>query len=403
MSRVSRREFLYGSAAFGAMTFGGTGLLARPKAGLPRPDHSGIKHVVVATMENRSFDHFLGWLPGTDSVQGGVIYEDATGGAWETYTLAPDYQGCGHPDPDHSWEGGRVAYNGGACDGWMRAGNNDNFAIGYYRQEDLPFLGRAAVDWTVCSRYFSPIMAPTYPNRLYLHCGVTDRLDDSVTPSTLPTIWDRLADAGLGGTYYFSDHPFLSLWGAKYAGITKPYAQFLADCDSGDLPEVAFVDPPFAGEQAGTSSDDHPHGDIRAGEAWLNQTYEAVTGGKDWKHTVLIINFDEWGGFFEHMPPEEAPDVDPAFALRGFRVPCLIVSPFARSHFIADGVYDHTSILRMIEWRWGLDPLSVRDAQANNLAGALDFSKGGRKVPAPRYDVAPFVSPPCPGPVFSHR
>jgi len=327
-------------------------------------------------------------------VQGGVIYEDATGAAFETYTLAPDYQGCGHPDPDHSYEGGRVAYNGGACDGWMRAGNNDLFAIGYYRQEDLPFLGQAAVDWTACSRYFAPIMAPTYPNRLYMHCGVTDRLDDSLTPTALPTIWDRLSAAGLGGTYYFSDLPFLALWGTKYAGISKPYAQFLADCDSGDLPEVAFVDPPFAGEDAGTSSDDHPHGDIRAGEAWLNQTYEAVVGGRDWKHTVLVIVFDEWGGFFEHVPPTEAPDVDPAFALRGFRVPCVIVSPFARRGFVADGVYDHTSILRMIEWRWGLPALSVRDAQANNLADALDFSLKHRSV-APRYDVAPFVSPAC--------
>ena len=396
MGRVSRREFLYGSAAaLGSLSLGSP-LLARPRPGLPRPEKSGIQHVVVAMMENRSFDHFLGWLPGGDGVQGGVIYEDATGAAFETYTLAPDYQGCGHPDPDHSYEGGRVAYNGGACDGWMRAGNNDLFAIGYYRQEDLPFLGQAAVDWTTCSRYFAPIMAPTYPNRLYMHCGVTDRLDDSLTPSALPTIWDRLADAGLGGTYYFSDLSFVSLWGTKYAGISKPYAQFLADCDSGDLPEVAFVDPPFAGEDGGTSSDDHPHGDIRAGEAWLNQTYEAVVGGKDWRGTVLVIVFDEWGGFFEHVPPTEAPDVDPAFALRGFRVPCVIVSPLARRGFVADGVYDHTSILRMIEWRWSLPALSVRDAQANNLAEVLDFTpKVRHRSQPPHYDVAPFVSPPC--------
>src|SRR5262249_27414134 len=168
MSRVSRREFLYGSAlALGSMSLGTPSSLFVRSRILPRPERSGIKHVVVAMMENRSFDHFLGWLPGSDGIQGGVIYEDATGGAWETYTLAPDFQGCGHPVPDPSYDGGRVAYNGGACDGWMRAGSNDNYAIGYYQQEDLPFLGRASFDWTVCSRYFAPIMAPTYPNRLY--------------------------------------------------------------------------------------------------------------------------------------------------------------------------------------------------------------------------------------------
>jgi phospholipase C len=98
-----------------------------------------------------------------------------------------------------------------------------------------------------------------------------------------------------------------------------------------------------------------------------------VTTGRDWKHTVLIINFDEWGGFFDHVVPPPAPDVDPAFALRGFRVPCLIVSPFSPPGIVHD-VYDHTSILKMIEWRWNLPALSIRDDAANNLAEALDFS-----------------------------
>jgi phospholipase C len=154
------------------------------------------------------------------------------------------------------------------------------------------------------------------------------------------------------------------------------------------------VDPPFNGEESGTSGDDHPHADIRAGESWLSDTYRAVTSSPEWKHTVLIINFDEWGGFFEHVPPSEAPDVDPNYRLRGFRVPCLLISPFARRGAIAQGVYDHTSILKMIEWRWGLPALSVRDANASNIAEALDFSVSNRE--APQYDVAPFVSPACP-------
>jgi len=187
--------------------------------------------------------------------------------------------------------------------------------------------------------------------------------------------------------------------GCASGGFERPSGsghtnQFLQDCASGDLPEVAFVDPPFFGEESGGSSDDHPHGDIRAGEWWLYQTYRAVTTGPDWKHTVLVINFDEWGGFFDHVPPPEAPDVDPALALRGFRVPCVIVSPFSAPGAIDHGVYDHTSVLKMIEWRWGLPPLSARDAAASNLAEALDFNLVRHDVPD--YAVPFFDSAECP-------
>ena len=397
MSHFTRRQFLYSSAAtLGSLAAGRSLLWADSgKPGLPKPDKSGIKHIVVAMMENRSFDHFLGWLPGADGRQAGLVYTDSLGNVFETHPLTPDFQGCAHPDPDHSYEGGRIEYDNGLCDGWLRAGTNDAYAIGYYTQNDLPFLGQAAPDWTVCDRYFAPVMAPTYPNRIYQHAAVTDRVDNSLSLSTLPTIWDRLAQAGLRGRYYFSDIPFIALWGQRYASITRTYDQFLQDCASGDLPEVAFVDPPFYSEESGTSSDDHPHGDIRAGEWWLSQTYRAVTTGRDWKHTVLVINFDEWGGFFDHVPPSEAPDVDPALALRGFRVPCLLVSPFSAPGAIAHGVYDHTSVLKMIEWRWGLPPLSARDAAANNLAEALDFNRVRHDVPD--YTVPFFDSAECPG------
>lgn len=396
MPRHTRRQFIYGStAALASFSAGRTIAFAAPRIRLPKPRKSGIDHVVVAMAENRSFDHLLGWLPGADGRQAGLVYTDRNGAAFETHPLAPDFQGCGHPDPDHSFRGGRIEYNERACDGWLRAGSNDEYAIGYYRQEDLPFLGKAAADWTVCDRYFSSIMAPTYPNRIYQHAGVTDRLDDSTDLCALPTIWDRLAGAGLDGRYYFSDIPFIALWGTKYAGITRPYAEFLADCASGNLPQVSFVDPPFAGEEAGTSSDYHPHGDVRAGESWLYRTYRAVTTSPNWARTVLVVNFDEWGGFFDHVPPPFATDVDPFFELRGFRVPCLVVSPLAQRGHVANGIYDHTSVLKMIEWRFDLEPLSTRDAGANNLAEVLDF-KVRHPDPAPDYLVPPFVSAACP-------
>jgi phospholipase C len=275
--------------------------------------------------------------------------------------------------------------NGGACDGWLLAGENDRYAIGYYTQQDLSFFGQAAPAWTTCDRYFSSIMAETFPNRFYQHAAQTDRIHNSFDQSALPTIWDRLAAAGLEGRYYFSDAPFLALWGVKYFPISRPFSAFLSDCARGQLPHVSFVEPRFIEEQTGLSNDDHPHADVRDGQAFLNRVYTAVTRSPNWSSTVLIINYDEWGGFFEHVAPPTAqiPPADQAAGnadgLLGFRVPCLVISPFARRGHVAHGVYDHTSVLRMIEWRWNLEPLTVRDATANNIAEVLDFSAKERR------------------------
>jgi phospholipase C len=390
---LSRRSLLAGAGG-AVLTLSGAGRIARAAApSLPAPARSGLDHVIVVMMENRSFDHLLGWLPGADGKQAGLAYPDRDGTLRATYHLT-EPQVCDHPDPDHSYEGGRAEYDGGRDDGWLRAGTNDEYAIGYYEQADLRFLGAAAPAWTVCDRYFSAILGPTYPNRIYQHAGVTDRIFNSSTTSSLPTIWDRLAAVGLRGTYYFGDIPFLAIWGSKYVPISRKYEQFLVDCARGDLPEVAFVDPRFGGEDQGASNDDHPHADIRAGEALLNEIYGAVVASPAWKNTLLVINYDEWGGFYDHVSPALAPDVQPAFQRRGFRVPALLVSPFARRGAVAHGVYDHTSVLRLIEWRFGLDPLSVRDANAANLAEALDF--GSSNTSAPRFSVPAVTTLPCP-------
>lgn len=389
MRTLSRRKLLIDAAVAAAALAVPRG--ASPRVGaLPAPGESGIDHVVVVMMENRSFDHLLGWLPGADGRQAGLRFLDRDGVAHETYPLAPDFQGCDHPDPDHSYEGGRVQYAGGNCDGFLRSGASDRYAIGYYTRRDLPFLGEAAPRWTVCDRYFAAFMGPTFPNRLYLHAGATDRTRNSILPTALPTIWDRLAARSLRGAYYHLGLPFLLLWGGRYAPITHPYERFLADCRAGRLPEVAYVDPAFGlpghlGGRDGTGDDDHPHGDIRAGEWFLDRTYRAVTSSPAWPRTLLVITFDEWGGFFDHVPPASAPDVGRARVLRGFRVPCLLVSPLARRGHVDHGVYDHASVLRLLEWRFGLPPLAVRDATARNLALALDFSR--RDLSAPRFRV----------------
>lgn len=398
---INRRVFVKtAAAAGGALMLGSAGSLFAKSDLLPKPNKSGIDHIVLVTMENRSFDHFLGWLPGANGMQAGLSYTDSLGNTYPTYGLAPDYQGCGHADPDHSYTGGRIQYDNGKCDGWLRTGPaGDIFPIGYYTQSDLAFLGQAVPDWTTFNSYFAAIMAETFPNRIYQHAAQTDRITNTTTISTLPTIWDRLADHSISRRYYFSDIPLLALWGAKYLSISAPIARFFSDCAAGTLPHVSFVEPRFAGESQGVSNDDHPFADVRNGEAFLNLIYAAITLSPAWRNTVLVINFDEWGGFFEHVPPSPAP-IPPADVaagnqdgLRGFRVPCVIVSPWSRRGFVAGGLYDHTSVLRMIEWRWNLRPLTVRDASARNLALALDFSTAD--LAAPQYAVppGPFGSP----------
>jgi phospholipase C len=398
--RLTRRALLGGAAAgVGALALGRTGAVAAPAPSGP----PAFDHVVVVMMENRSFDHFLGWVPGADGRQAGLTYVDGAGVPHATHPLAPDFQGCGHPDPDHSYEGGRVEYDGGRCDGWLRAGSNDEYAIGYYGRRDLAFLGHAVPQWTTFSRYFCAILAETYPNRIYQHAGQTDRIHNTTALCTLPTIWDRLADAGLTGRYYYGDIPFLALWGAKYQPISRPYAAFEADCAAGTLPHVSYVDPRFEDEDSGTSGDDHPHADIRNGEAFMERVYRAVTSSPAWSRTVLVFNYDEWGGFYEHVPPPLAP-IPPADAAagnqdgrRGFRVPCLMVSPWARRGYIAKDLFDHTSILRMIEERFSLQPLTVRDATANSLARALT-AKADTNAPQYSVPAGPFAGACLPEP-----
>jgi len=403
---LDRRTFLragLGAAALGAVHAAGidamsatAGIAAKGTTTLPSdPATSGIDHIVVVMMENRSFDHYFGWVPGADGKQAGLQYLDRNGDPQATHRLI-DFQGCGNPDPDHSYEGGRIELNDGACDGWLLAGENDTFSIGYYQAADLAFYGQAVPQWTTFDRYFSATMAETYPNRFYQHSAQTDRLHNSSDVATLPTIWDRLADASVSRRYYFSDVPFLALYGSKYLDIAAPLAQFTLDCAAGTLPAVSFIDPRFLDEGSGSSGDDHPHADIRVGQAFLNSVYHSITTSPNWGRTALVVNYDEWGGFYDHVAPTTAPDARPDLGtgLRGFRVPCLLISPRARRGYVDHNVYDHTSVLKMIEWRFGLPALTARDAAANNLANALDF-RSSPNLLAPAYAVPSGVGAPC--------
>ncbi len=314
---------------------------------------------------------------------------------------APENSGIEH-------NGARVEYDSGLMDGFLRAGSNDVYSIGYYGEGDIPFYGGLARNYTACDRYFAAILGPTFPNRLFLHAAQTDRLGDTVNFTSVPTIWDRLADAGISANYYYSNVPFLALWGAKYLGISRLYEEFLLAASTGTLPAVSFIDPRYTVLDDGTGNDDHPHADIREGDLFLYETFEAVAKGPKWANTVFIVNFDEWGGFFEHVAPPRAtaangvdPDLVDGKALLGMRVPTVVASPFSRGNpadpRVSALVFDHTSVLKLIEWRWGLAPLTPRDASNDvlNLAYALNFSQPDASVPSLPKPQAPLIAEPC--------
>jgi phospholipase C len=364
-------------------------------------------------MENRSFDHYLGWLPGADGKQAGLTYKDNKGVPHPTHHLTIR-QGCDFNDPDHSYEGGRVQFANGRIDGF-RKGDNDDFALGYYTEADLPFYSQLVKQATTYDRWFAPILGPTYPNRFYTHAGCTDRLENLMRTTALPTIWDNLARAGVPATYFYSDLPFLALWGEKYLSIAQPYAAFLARAASGTLPAFSYVDPFFLGEGQGGSNDDHPHADIRRGQALLSEIALAVAQSPAYSKTALIITYDEWGGFFDHVRPPRFPDDhDPGPGLdhgqAGFRVPAFTLSPFAAKGKIDSVVSDHTAVLKLLEWRYNLPSLTKRDAAARNLAQTFNFAKPD--LAPPTFSLVPDPGPhlcgstPEPstaGPLTSHQ
>lgn len=388
--RLTRREFVASAAALA-----GTSALGCRETSVPRVAGSSLDHVIVVTMENRSFDHFLGWLPGADGRQAGLVYRDANGEQHETHRLT-QLHGCGYTDPNHSYEGGRSEWNGGACDGWLTTPGNDLHAIGYYTAADLPFLAEAATRWTTLDRFFTSMMGPTFPNRVISLAGQTDRISNTFVPSTLPTLWDRLAGKGLTGLNYGA-LTTTHLWGSRYADRIRPIGQFYSDAAAGTLPDVAFVDPDFTDDFSGSY---HPPDDVRNGDAFLSRVYDAVTRGPEWKSSLLVITFDEWGGFFDHVPPPVAPftqierQAGMEDGLRGFRVPTILVSPFVRRGFVSSRIYDHASVLKLIETRWGLEPLTVRDAEANDMMAELDIGSPDFSAPVISVPQGPFV-PPC--------
>ncbi len=381
-----------------------------------------IRHIVVVTMENRSFDHLLGWLPGADGIKPSLTFLDPQGVPIHPWHLTT-FQGCGCVMPEFTTNGIKDVFNPVTHepDGWLKLNVADRFSIGYYEQNDLQFFGSAAMKWTVCDRYFAATLGETQPNRIILNAGQTDTYNTrvlSVSFSLLPlpslsitpiitnfcSIWDSLQSNSLTGKYYNS-HVFaglplhvttLTFWKSSrpttFAATKAHYAEFVESCKDGTLPAVSFVDPSFTSVYLGShisqqqGDDDHPFSDIRHGEQFLINVYNTLTASPVWKSTALVITFDEHGGFFDHVKPPQVviPESEKnigGISQLGFRVPCLIVSPWSRGKCVFSGELNHASILTFIENNWGLPGLTVRDQKARDLREALDFASADYSTP----------------------
>jgi phospholipase C len=420
---IDRRRFLTlgaGAAAAAALiacssdtsTTSPASRASRPAGDLGAPADAPFDHVVILMMENRSFDHLLGWLPGADGRQAGLSYPDLDGSSHPTWDNGDDWQGCKYEDPAHQWPDGEQQLNDGKGDGFLftqvRDGETtpiDLWPISYYGRDALPILGTLAREYTTFDHYFASLNAGTWPNRLYQIAAATDVDVTGTILSTgvaIPgskietTIWDRAKDAGLSSGYYSYGEPMTSVFDSKkYQDISHPVDDFFTAAANGTLPNITFIEPDFtsAAEFMGTSNDMHPHGSIRVGDGYIQRVYEAVTRSPQWDRTVLVINFDEWGGFYDHVVPPTVPDDNvnpnpgphPDYAQLGFRVPCVLVSPWSPKTIVHDGPYEHCSVLRMIEWRWDLEPMSRRDRTAKNLAERLDFSRRRPPVRLPAF------------------
>jgi phospholipase C len=423
-----------------------------------------IEHVVILMQENRSFDHYFGTLSGTrgfsdpavrhhmvDHVPHTVFdhfgYRPGVGvdptGFLQPFQLEqvfPTENGACTNDITHEWGPQHQSWNGGAMDSFVQAhlaGDGvKNFAptMGYFSRSDLPFYYALADAFTICDHYFCSVLGPTDPNRCMAMSGSIDPAGQGGGPVlitqtggrvaqygtfTWETMPERLVDAGVSWKVYndptglalFNPLPYFKAYseastrGAALAsGALAPSypADLIADVQAGTLPQVSWIMGPV-------TQCEHPATAPQWGENLVETVLNILSSNPEvWASTVFILNYDENGGFFDHVPPPvpppgtegeylsmvplpaEAGGVAGPIGL-GFRTPCLVMSPFSRGGYVCSQNFDHTSTLRLMETRFGVEVPNLsawRRSVTGNMVGALTLG-----VPA---DPSIPVLPPAP-------
>ena len=375
----------------------------------------GIEHIVVLMLENRSFDHMLGYLGleknglDVDGLQPGMANMHA-GRSYPIFRLERTASTKAQ-DPCHS----------GACVDEQVADGNSGFAanyiktradpaaaepvvvMGYYDGAQLPIYDFLARHFKVCDRWFCSLKGATFPNRLYAVAGRSAGSRDNASPPVyhLPSFVRHLDNAGTGWRWY-THEVFATIWAIdrnylpKTFDNVRPFSSGVAADDffsaarDGKLAAVSWIDPNFVdiGGAVG-SNDDHPPSDVRAGQELVLKVFNALARSPAWERTLLVITYDEHGGFFDHVEPPEAADDDPRpeFHSYGPRVPAIVVSPRVLAG-ISHELFDHTSIIKTCLVRFCRDnnlipDMGARVNAANHVGVLLE-----RDVVTPRPDEA---------------
>lgn len=389
-------------AALGKTNLRGPGSLPFPGL-LPGTDTlPQIEHIVVLMLENHSFDNILGMLGRGDGFKlghDGLPLATNPYGNGQTQHAFEMPTTCQLPArPSQEWEASHVQYANGHLNGFVES-TSGPVAMGYWTGKSLPFTYALAEQFPIGDRFFCSVLGQTDPNRRYLiaatSCGMTDDIGTStgniVPDGTLVapangTIFDLFQTFGITWNDYCASFPLgctaelYPIDDAVVNATEKSIDDFFSDAASGSLPDFSLVDPDYS-----TQSQENPQ-NIVVGEAFFEQVVKAIGSSPNWSSTLLIINYDEHGGYYDHVAPPAAippdaipPTVQPGestydgFSRYGFRVPSMVVSPYAKRDHVSHLVYDHASILATIERKWNLPALTYRDANANDLMDFLDL------------------------------
>jgi phospholipase C len=368
-----------------------------------------IEHIVVLMMENRSFDHLLGYLKlkgeAVDGLKGDETNPDSAGTNFAVSLL----NGTKFPvDPHHDWDSVHDQIKG------PNLGFVKNFetlkpttpptppglVMGYYDERATPVYRYLFDNFVVCDKWFSSLPGPTIPNRCYALAGTSGgrknnpSIGGMIKRFGMKTIFKCLDD-GMASTpigdrwaYYYEDLAMLWLFkGHLTDGRIQKMQGFFNRVKAGSLPALSWIDPNFG--DIGSSNDDHPpKSDLIDGQRLVASVYNALVAAPLdlWKRTLLVVTYDEHGGFYDHVNPPAAVDDNPSFRQFGVRVPAFVISPWV-TRGVDSAVRDHTSILKTVLKRFApSESLTTRVDKAKDLDSLLD-----RSTPLP-------VSPPAPMP-----
>jgi phospholipase C len=245
-------------------------------------------------------------------------------------------------------------------------------------REQIPVTHALADAYTTCDRWFSSLLGPTLPNRMYWHAGQSNGAiaNDEVLNGAfegIDTIYHQLYRAEVDWAYYMGDVPVIAvIEDIPLDGHIRRFNNdFLKDAAAGTLPPVCYIDPSFG------ANDDHPPHHPLLGQQLISAVYQALATSPQWENCLLLITYDENGGFFDHVAPGTAPDARAAqgFNQLGFRVPAMVCGPYAKQGYVSSVDYDHTSALRHLQLVHDLPDLTERSAAANDFSDCIDFDR----------------------------